>query len=75
MVLANSARRARKPFDGFLGFRLPIRCFRHQPRHGFAVPRDQHGFALLDLVEQAEQMGLGFRGLDGFSFISTSRFD
>jgi hypothetical protein len=48
---------------------------RHNLSNHLAMPGNGYGFALLDVVEEAEQMGLGFGGLNLAHFISTSRFD
>jgi hypothetical protein len=50
--------------DGVDNICLPAICFGHQPGDGMAMPRDDHRFAALDLIEQLGKAGLGLGSLD-----------
>ena len=50
---------ASQPSNSLLGIGSYI--FRgHEPRHNFSVPSDRDHLAVLCLIEQAGEMGLGF---------------
>ena len=49
--------------DGMVDFCLSAIGFGDQPGDGTAVPRDNHSFAPLDLIEQLGKVGLGFGSL------------
>src|SRR4051812_35850244 len=68
-TFSNSLDRLTPPLD-FLGREFSGRL--HQFCHRLAVPRDRDFAALLDLVEQAGQMGLGFEDADVFHGNKTS---
>jgi hypothetical protein len=49
--------------DGMVDICLSAICFGDQPADGMAMPRDNYGFAPLDLIEQLGKAGLGLRSL------------
>ena len=49
--------------DGIVDVCLSAICFGHEPGDGMAMPRDNHGFTPLDLIEQLGKVGFGLGSL------------